>query len=887
MDADSPRLRLSILGIVVFALFATLFVRLYYLQVMRPESGEVMAAANRVRVIQEEAPRGRLLDATGRVLVDNRTSLVVTVEKQELNKLDDDERSRVVLSLATELTASGIPTKVAGIERRLEDPQYSPIQPVPVAIDVSEDLMVYLAERSDEFPAVDVHRESVRSYPHGSLAAHVVGYVGRISQDELTAKMGTRDEPKTIAKPYQPDSDVGRTGIERTFEDDLRGTPGIKTVEIDSEGEVVRQIGYQEPIPGNDVQLTIDIGTQEVAEAKLVAQLDEARAAGFTRDGKRARAPAGASVVLDPRNGNVVAMASYPTYDPSEFVNGINTDRYQQLIGGDAVENPLINRAIGGLYAPGSTFKTVTAYAAVKAGMIDPGTYIGDGGFIMVGQQRYQNAGSTPHGSVNLSSAMTVSSDVYFYLLGQQFWNDRDTYGDGIQNAARDFGFGAPTGIQLPGELAGLIPDPAWKRQLYESMSPEEQANGDPAWYTGNSVNLSIGQGDMLATPLQMANSYAALVDGGTVRRPNLVLRVLKPGSVEPGVDPATLGVDTCNPADAACPLVRTVDNGILQQIDIPANVLRPLEEGLLGVTEHPRGTGYRLFEGFDSDGWPVMGKTGTAEAANNLADSSLFVGVGPADDPQYVALAVLEESGFGADAAGPVVKTIFKHVSGQTDDCAPEDTASGSTPDATILTNPDGSSVIDTNDCDLDGAAGADPNATPDPSAAGDGAAGTGPTGTTGTAGTGATGTGTTGTGGSNPSVTTPTTFATTPTTNFTTPTTAGRPTSAFDPTATTNGGTSDTTGTGGADSTDVTDGSGGTGTLSPEGIVAGPVIPVVGLGALGIDRRRRRRRQGGPRVTIAPDFDASSGRSERTDAARTPGTSRRSSPPTRVPGR
>lgn len=871
MDADSPRLRLSILGIVVFALFATLFVRLYYLQVMAPESGELMAAANRVRVIQEEAPRGRLLDATGQVLVDNRTSLVVTVEKQELNKLDDDERDRVVLRLATELTASGIPTKVASIERRLEDPQYSPIQPVPVAIDVSEDLMVYLAERSDEFPAVDVHRESVRSYPHGSLAAHVVGYVGRISQDELTAKMGTREEPKTVAKPYQPDSDVGKTGIERTFEDDLRGTPGIKTVEIDSEGEIVREIGYQRPIPGNDVQLTIDIGTQEVAEAKLVAQLDEARATGFTQDGKRARAPAGASVVLDPRNGNVVAMASYPTYDPSEFVNGISTDRYQQLIGGDAVENPLINRAIGGLYAPGSTFKTVTAYAAVKAGMIDPGTYIGDGGYIMVGQQRFQNAGSKPHGSVNLSSAMTVSSDVYFYLLGQQFWNERDTYGDGIQNAARDFGFGAPTGIQLPGELAGLIPDPAWKRQLFEAMSPEEQANGDPEWYTGNSVNLSIGQGDMLATPLQMANSYAALVDDGTLRRPNLVMRVLKPGMVEPGVDPATLGVDTCDPADAACPLVRTIDNGVISQIDLPPNILRPLEEGLQGVTTNPLGTGYQLFRDFDNDAWPVLGKTGTAEAANNLADSSLFVGVGPADDPQYVAFAVLEESGFGADAAGPVVKTIFKHVSGQTDDCAAEE-AGGSTPDATILTNPDGSSVVETDDCDLDGAAGADPNATTDPAATdattGAGTTGTGTAGTgTGTTGTGTTGTGTTGTGGA-PSITTPTTFATTPTTSFATPTTVGAPTTPSSPAATTNGGTGDTTGAGGGDTTDT---SGGAGTLSPEGIVAGPVIPALGLGALGIDRRRRRR-----------------GRTNAgTAAARAAGTRRRSSPSTGDRGR
>ena len=820
MDADSPRLRLSILGIVVFALFATLFARLYYLQVMSPETGQVEAANNSVRVIQEEAPRGRLLDAKGRVIVDNRTSLVVTMDPQELKKLEDDERTDVILRLATELTLSGTPTKVMSIERRLADPQYSPIQPIPVAIDVSEDLMVYLAERADEFPSVAVHRESVREYPHGSLAAHVVGYVGRISDTELEAKMGTDEEPKTVTKPYQPSSSIGKEGIERTFEDDLRGTPGIKTVEIDSDGKVVRQVSYQKPVAGNDVQLTIDLDIQEVTETKLAAQLAEARNT-YTSDYRLARAPAGSAVVLDPTTGDVLAMASYPTYDPSEFVNGISTDRYEQLTGGDDVDNPLVNRAIAGLYAPGSTFKTVTATAGMRAGIITESSPVNDVGFITIGNREFQNAKRQPHGTVALASSLTVSSDVYYYLIGAEFWNNRDTHGDGIQNTARDFGFGERTGIQLPGELAGVIPDPAWKKQLYESMTPEEQEIGSPDWFTGDSAILAIGQGGMLATPLQMANSYAALVDAGTIHRPNLVLRVLKPDAIEDDVDPASLGKDGCDPAADDCPIVRTVDNGVQRQFDLPRSIADPIEEGLEGVTASafPLGTGYDLFKDFDLDAWPVMAKTGTAEVQDK-ADNSLFIGVGPADEPKYVATVVLEQAGFGAEVAGPVVKTIFEQVSGQAEECAEDPTETGG-PTTTVPVISD-APIIETDDCAL-----------PAEDLSGTGAG----TGTTGT-----------GTGTTDPSlsggVTTPT--STTPTTSYVTPTTV------YDPSLTTPTTTYVTP------TTNYDPNAGGAGVPSTTAdVVGGPVFPVIGLGAIagGATRRRRRRSRRHPvRLSAVP---------------------------------
>jgi penicillin-binding protein 2 len=369
MDNDSPRLRMSILGVVVVSLFGALFARLWYLQVMAAPEYQVEARENRVRVVAEEGPRGRILDAKGRVIVDNRTSLVVTVNPRELEEVDD--RDGLVLRLAETLTRFGVPTKVATIERTLADRQYDPLQPVPVAIDVPEELELYLAERAEEFPSVTVRRESVRSYPHGQAAAHLLGYVGRISREELEAKQGTKDAPRPIAKPYQPDSDIGKSGVEQTYEDELRGVPGRRVVEIDARNRPVRTVEYTPPRPGNDIQLTVDLDLQLMAERALAEQLAAIRG-GRTRDGKKVQAPAGSIVVLDPRNGAVLAMASYPTYDPAEFVNGISEARYRALTGGAEADNPLINRAIQGLYAPGSTFKPITAYAALASGMITP-----------------------------------------------------------------------------------------------------------------------------------------------------------------------------------------------------------------------------------------------------------------------------------------------------------------------------------------------------------------------------------------------------------------------------------------------------------------------------------------------------------------------------------
>ncbi|MCU0267759.1 MAG: penicillin-binding protein 2 [Acidimicrobiales bacterium] len=651
MDSESPRLRLSILGVIVFSLFVALFARLYFLQVMSSEEGELEATANRVRVVQTEAPRGRILDAEGRVIVDNRTSLVVTVDPHELEDYDEDATDELLLRLAQELTRSGMPTKLASLERRLDDPQYSPLQPIPVAVDVPEELEVILAERAEDFPGVSVRRESVRAYPEGQLAAHVFGYVGRISPEEYEARMGGPGAEDDDPKPYQPDSSIGKTGVEYQYESELRGMPGEKVIEIDSGGKPVRVIEERPPVPGNDLQLTVDLDIQRNAEAQLADQIERLRGT-FTPDGKRARAPAGAVTVVDPANGHVLAMASYPTYDPDEFVNGISAERYEQYVGGDAADNPLTNRVIGGLYPPGSTFKLFTAEAAVEKGLITGSTGYNDGGtYTLQGCNgpacTRQNAQRAVHGYVDLAQSLTVSSDVYYYWLGDRFWHDRDQYGDGIQEIARRYGLGAPSGIDLPGELGGLVPDPALKQQRHDA-NPVAFPEG--TWYAGDNVNLAIGQGDVLVTPLQLANAYAAFANGGTLYQPQVVWRILQPKG------------DPDDPAD----VVRTNEPVVVRQFDIPSGARDPIERGLAGVVEPPEGTAKNAFEGFDTTEWSIVSKTGTAENSGGKADNAWFVAYAPADDPSYSVAVVLEEAGFGGSSAAPVVRRIFEPLAGE-----------------------------------------------------------------------------------------------------------------------------------------------------------------------------------------------------------------------------
>ena len=637
MSPESLRLRLSFLALLALLAFGALVARLWYLQVLSSEAFVEQAASNTVRVLYEPAPRGRIFDRSGNVLVDNRESLVVLVDRFTFDtEFDEGEQEELVLRLATEISRAGRLTKVFEIDEALADPRYGPLDLVPVADDVTENFEIVLAERADEFPGVGTDIRSVRTYPYGDLAAHVLGYVSLLNEEqyELVA-----DDPKT----YRRNDEIGQTGIEASFESVLRGTPGYTRLEVDNVGDPVAVLEQVDPVAGADVHLTLDIDIQALAEKELLAGLAEARQQVPDEPEEPSfNAPGGAMVVLDPNGAEVLAMASFPTYSPSEFVSGFSDDRWAELQDPNN-HQPLHNRALAGIYPPGSTFKLFTAYAALNSGVIGPRgvldvrTLYDDAGVYVVpsceedviASCTFKNAEEAIYGPVDLIRAITVSSDVYFYYLGDTMDRADRFDREGIQRAARLFGFGAPSGIALSGEGVGRVPSPS-----------EAEAAGEP-WRTGDSIVLAIGQGVLGATPLQLANGYAAFANGGTLYAPKVVDRVENPVTGE---------------------VVQTFSDRVINEIYLPDSIRRPILGGLLGVTSEVDGTAYFPFGGFPHEEWLVAGKTGTAEVVGK-ADNSLFAAFGPNPDPEYVVVAIMEESGFGASVAAPAVRRVLEPI--------------------------------------------------------------------------------------------------------------------------------------------------------------------------------------------------------------------------------
>ncbi|MDP9402096.1 MAG: penicillin-binding protein 2 [Actinomycetota bacterium] len=624
MSNDSARMRLSIVGIVVISLFSAVFARLWYLQVLDSETLQAEAIRNQERLVFEPAPRGRILDRQGRPLVENRVSEAVTVTGIEVKGND-----RVLSRLAALLGIS-----IVELERRIADPRFSPYRPVPVAEGVPEDKIVYLREHAADFPGVQVQAVAERAYPNPGLAAHVLGYVGEINDTELAPR-------KT--EGYRLGDEIGKSGTEQTYEADLRGRPSRLALEVDANGRVVRTLSSRPPEPGHDVQLTLDLDVQRLAEESLAQGLEASRRRVDRQDRKSFVAPAGAAVVLDPRDGSVLAMASFPTYDPSAFVRGISPELFRTLQD-KANHFPLTNRAIQGQYAPGSTFKLITALAALQRGAITPDTTLVDEGFFRLRSCRgerctFRNAGSRAYGKVNLTRALTVSSDVFFYNLGASFWFGGGPNTLAIQETARQLGLGERTGIPLTSEQRGRIPDPESRRRLHE-LRPDAFPEGK--WRAGDNVNLSIGQGETVVTPLQLANAYAAFANGGTLFEPRVAARVL----------------------DGAGKTVREVAPKVLRQVPLDPNMRTPILEGLRGAVFDPMGTAAGAFAGFPLDALSVAGKTGTAQVTGRQ-DTALFAAFAPVENPQYVVAVVMEEAGFGGSAAAPVARRILQGLAG------------------------------------------------------------------------------------------------------------------------------------------------------------------------------------------------------------------------------
>ncbi len=684
-------LRLRIVGIVALCLLAALGARLWYLQVMQRDELRTRAETNIERIVYEEAPRGRIFDAKGRILVDNRLVYVVVVDRIELAAaLDQEEQQEMFLELARIVSRSGRLTKADDIASRLTRREYGPFDTVPVAFDIEPDLLVYLGERPDLFPGVSVEERTVRTYPYGTLAAHVLGYVGPITQSEYQARLAQADPDDPEAKTYQPGDEIGKSGVERIYEDQLRGIPGRRFFEVNAFDEIVLEHHdlSRAPVPGNDVHLTIDADVQNLTEIELRRALDKARDQPKPEDQPDApdfTASAGAAVALDPRNGSILAMASFPTYDPRDFVGGISQRLFDDLTAPDNF-SPILNRAIQGEYAPGSTFKLITSYAALEHGLIGtaPGAMIGiDDFYTDTGTYRYPlcvdesdtcifNSPYCCERGVDLRDALTVSSDTYFYRLGGEGFFQRPSPADeGIQEVARTFGLGTATGIALPYERSGVVPD----RDYYDRQFEQGVfARGGDEWFAGDTINLAIGQGNMLATPLQVANAYAIVASDGLLHQPNIATRI----------------------TDRAGQTVTEFGPRLLKHMQLPRTLIEPILDGLNGVTAYNlpgrtadgslgeallRGTAYEAFnlpvEGgvdFPLAAWPVAGKTGTAEKRGK-ADTAWFVGFGPAPwpergfvhTPEIVMAMVLEESGFGGDIAAPAVARVLLPVATDT----------------------------------------------------------------------------------------------------------------------------------------------------------------------------------------------------------------------------
>ncbi|HUR23260.1 MAG TPA: penicillin-binding protein 2 [Acidimicrobiales bacterium] len=624
MNNDSARLRLSIVGIIVISLFSAVFARLWYLQVLDSDTLQAEASRNQKRLVFEPAPRGRVLDRQGRPFVENRVSEAVTV-----TRIDVKGNKAVLGRLAALLGISTVE-----LERRIGDPRFSPYRPVPVAEGVIEDKIVYLREHSADFPGVHVQALAERAYPNPGIASHVLGYVGEINDTELA------DREKD---GYRLGDEIGKSGVERSYESDLRGRPSRLVLEVDAAGRVVGTLSSRPAQPGHDVQLTVDLDVQALAEESLAQGLEASRQRVDREERKTFAAPAGAAVVLDPRDGSVLAMASFPTYDPSAFVRGISPELFRTLQD-KANHYPLTNRAIQGQYAPGSTFKLFTALAALQRGAITPNTTVLDQGSFRLRSCRgercvFRNAGSRSYGRVNLIRALTVSSDVFFYSLGANFWFGGGPNRLAIQETARQFGLGDPTGIALAGEQRGRIPDPESRRRLHE-LRPDAFPEGQ--WRTGDNVNLSIGQGETVVTPLQLANAYATFANGGTLFEPKVGARVL----------------------DGRGRAIREIGPKTVRQVPLDPNVRNPILQGLRGAVFDPAGTAAGAFAGFPLHIMSVAGKTGTAQVGRRQ-DTALFVAVAPVENPQYVVAVVMEESGFGGSAAAPVARRILQGLAG------------------------------------------------------------------------------------------------------------------------------------------------------------------------------------------------------------------------------
>jgi penicillin-binding protein 2 len=630
MNEGRHSARLKVLALLCAFMFAALGTRLWFVQVLAYKTNSTIAREQGTRKVEVPAPRGRILDRNGTVLARNRTSLVVTVNRQELptdaaQQADEIRRLAMVLGLSQK-----------EMRGRIETKRYYEFTPVPVAFDVPKKTFFYLGEHRPEFPGVSIVQDSIRDYLEGSLAAHVLGYVGPFSKTEAA-------DPRYAG--YSQDDIVGKYGVEQSYERYLQGTKGTVEYQVDSSGRNLGPVpgGATPPKAGDDVYLTIDANIQKLASQSLELGMKAARSFHLP-------ANAGAVIVMDPKSGAVLAMASNPTFDPNWFATGNNKEinkLFAPIPKGkqcNATDCASLNRAIQAIYPPGSTFKPFVALSALRnkfATMSGPGSYINcPATYTIPGtQETKSNWEPVNLGSISLAQALVVSCDTVFYELGWRNWVDWYNHGehDKLQNDLRDAGFGHATGIDIPSEENGIIPDKAFKEKAYAN----DPVSTDRNWQPGDFVNMSIGQGDVKVTPLQLATAYSALANGGTVYRPHVLDKV-----------------DTTTGKR-----VLTAKRRIDGRLPFTKQQMSYVRNALTGVVQG-NGTAAGAFRGFPLGRIPVAGKTGTAEVSP-YQPYSWFAAMAPANDPKYVVVSIVEQGGHGSQSAAPVVRRILDGLFG------------------------------------------------------------------------------------------------------------------------------------------------------------------------------------------------------------------------------
>jgi penicillin-binding protein 2 len=604
--------RIAILGGIAMALLGVLLVRLWFLQVISEEEYTAKAEGNRLRTVITQPARGNILTRDMKPLVQNKLGENLVALPRDLT---GENRTVVLTRLARKLSQLGEPVSAKELIKQVNAGDNRPLEPVILAENIDPELYRYLAERRRDYPGLQLQQSYLRSYPQGQLAAHVLGSTGRIGPSQIAAyrKAG-----------YEGNETIGVSGVEQTYEKFLAGTPGETVVEVDAAGEPQGRgyVSAKSPVPGRDIVLSIDGPTQTALEGALA---EATRVTG---------AQGAAGVALDPRTGEVLAMASYPTYAPNVFVTR-NQKRIEKLNTDET--RPLFDRAIAGQYPAGSTFKPITAAAALGDGALTTTTPLESASSIVLYKQRFSNFRGHSHGFITLPTALEVSSDTYFYQVADRLWQRQDEKKRvfPLQDEARTFGLGKKTGIDIPGEEAGLVPDPVWKQKRFKG---KDYTDFQRSWLAGDTIQLGVGQGYLQVTPLQMAAVYGAIADGGTLRTPTVAREVRDPnGRV---VQQLSKGKPT-------------------KQLGIDAAGLASIKEGLYQAANGPDGTSTGVFAQLPADK-KVAGKTGTAEPGDGGEDHSWFVGYAPYDNPEIVVSIVIERGGTGANAAAPVACTTM-----------------------------------------------------------------------------------------------------------------------------------------------------------------------------------------------------------------------------------